>query len=230
MKISIIIPTFNEAKNIAQLTGYLREHGGNFLKEIIVADGNSEDETVLFALRAGATVVQNEARSRAMQMNLGAKNASGDILYFVHADVIPPKTYAQDILAAISEGYTLGCFRHKFNSCKSALRFTSVLFRKMNINVFGGDQTLFIKQTAFETLNGFNERYVIMEEFDFIDRAKKLYSAIQIKKDALASDRKYNRNSYFKVNVYNILAYAMYRVGVEPVSIKRFYQTIYNYK
>ncbi len=230
MSISIVIPTFNEEENIAQLIGYLKEHGENMLREIIVSDGNSNDLTVHLAAKAGAKVIKSPIRSRAAQMNLGANHASGNVLCFMHADVIPPKTYIRDILDATANGYDFGCFRHKFNSKKSVLVLTSALWRKMNINVFGGDQVFFILRIAFESLNGFNEKYVIMEDFELADRARKMFRRTIIQKEVLASDRKYDHNNYLKVNIYNIIAYMMYRFGIQPIRIKRFYQMIYNYK
>jgi rSAM/selenodomain-associated transferase 2 len=229
MRISIIIPTLNEAENISKSIAFLHQHGRTLLAEIIVVDASSTDNTLSLAQAQECTVISVPKASRAFQMNEGAKIAKGDILYFVHADVKPPESYAQDILDAIQAGYDFGCFRHRFDSKKWPLVLNSWIYRKLNFNVFGGDQTLFITKNAFESLNGFDEQFIIMEEFDFVDRAKKKFRHTMIKKDVWTSDRKYDNNSYLKVNYYNVMAFRMYKQGKSPESIKAFYSHLYSY-
>ena len=81
MKVSVIIPTLNEAALIAQTIGQVRAERPH---EIIVVDGGSSDGT-LAAARVADQVVE-AARGRALQMNAGAARATGDILLFLHAD------------------------------------------------------------------------------------------------------------------------------------------------
>ncbi len=101
MKVSVIIPTLNEAANIKKLITHLRKHGGNGLKEIIVSDGGSSDNTLEVASNAGAMVVRSETPGRAIQMNLGANHSAGDILYFIHADALPPIEFITEIQQAL---------------------------------------------------------------------------------------------------------------------------------
>ena len=85
--ISIIIPTLNEAENIAGTVNAVSEVPG---VEVIVADGGSTDDTVALAGSAGATIV-TAPRIRAAQMNAGASAASGAALLFLHADTRLPR-------------------------------------------------------------------------------------------------------------------------------------------
>jgi len=85
LRISVIVPFFQEAARIGDLVRYLRLHGGEALVEVIVVDSGSTDCTASYAVQAGARVLQSPVRSRAAQMNVGAGAASGEILYFVHA-------------------------------------------------------------------------------------------------------------------------------------------------
>ncbi|MFN2440154.1 MAG: glycosyltransferase, partial [Chitinophagaceae bacterium] len=87
---SIIIPTYNEADQIAQTISRIYAAIGEHEAEIIVVDGGSSDETIVIAQQCGATVVKSERKGRAAQMNKGASIAKHDILYFLHADSIPP--------------------------------------------------------------------------------------------------------------------------------------------
>ena len=71
-KISIIIPTYNEAETIASLIIYLQNHGQDILNEIIVSDAGSTDETLAIAEQCGATALVSPQKGRAAQMNFGA--------------------------------------------------------------------------------------------------------------------------------------------------------------
>ena len=89
-KISLIIPVLNEAKLLKGLLTYLKSCDPENQVEIIVVDGNSTDNTCKIAENEELTLVKSSLSSRAHQMNLGAKAATTDIYYFVHADVFPP--------------------------------------------------------------------------------------------------------------------------------------------
>ena len=116
LQTSIIIPTLNEAEHIERLVLYLKKHGGAAVQEILVIDGGSTDNTQRLAEMAGARVVcAKDNRGRAKQLNIGAQAAQGELLYFVHADTLPPKSYMHDIQEALREGYSIGCFRFKFS-------------------------------------------------------------------------------------------------------------------
>ena len=94
MTLSVIIPTYNEAPSIAGLIQSLRQHDPRREVEILVVDAHSPDGTAEVARRAGATVLLAPKPGRAAQMNLGAARATGEVLYFVHADVgIHPTTW-----------------------------------------------------------------------------------------------------------------------------------------
>lgn len=84
--ISIVIPTYNEAEVIQKLIRYLLNSENSSLLEIIVSDGGSTDNTQALAREAGAKVIQSPKKGRAAQMNAGAAEANGQILYFLHAD------------------------------------------------------------------------------------------------------------------------------------------------
>lgn len=210
MNLSVIIPTFNEAKNIQKLITHLQRHGGSTLIEIIVVDAQSQDKTMDIANKAGAIVHTSPQKGRAAQMNYGAAMAKGDILYFVHADTLPPTSYAHDIIKSIEAGYPVGSYRTKFDSESTLLRINAYFSRYNRLMCRGGDQTLYIVKTSFEQLNGYNEDYQIMEDYEFIQRAKKVTSFRVIPKAALISVRKYEQNSYLRVNFANLTIFTMF--------------------
>jgi rSAM/selenodomain-associated transferase 2 len=224
VKISCIIPTLNEEAHVGRLVSWLTQCLLSDLVEIIVVDGKSDDNTEKLAKEAGAIVLTSEIRSRAHQMNLGARVAKGEILYFVHADTMPPSCCFEDVIKALKEGHLVGGFRFKFDSDKKILKFNSFMTR-FNVSSFrGGDQSIFIEKKIFEKMNGYDEKYVIMEEYDLLRRVKALgikYYLIQ--KDVLVSARKYDGRTWLEVNWANVKAMAQFRRGVPPKEIKNSY-------
>ncbi len=109
--ISIIIPTYNEADQIAKTISIVHSANGKHEAEIIVVDGGSIDDTVAIAKQCAATVVVSERKGRAAQMNKGASVAKHNMLYFLHADSIPPNNFTTQILRAYKDGAKSGCFR-----------------------------------------------------------------------------------------------------------------------
>ena len=226
MKISIIIPTLNEAEHIGQLVSYLFENGRDFVQEIIVVDAYSADLTQSIAQQAGATVLTLHMPSRAKQMNLGARTAKAEILYFVHADTIPPSTFAIDILAEIEAGYQMGCYRYQFNSPRKILKLNAWFVQFQWLVCQGGDKTFFIRKEVFNAFNGYDEHYVVMEEYDFLRRATKKYSLRIIPKNVLVSARKYEKNSWLRVQFANAVAFNMFRLKIDSRRIRDTYKWI----
>lgn len=230
MKISVIIPTYNEYPQLERLIRHLHQHGGEHLTEIIVTDGGSTDATLQRAAELGAVAVLSPGKGRAAQMNYGAQQASGDVLYFVHADVTVPPSFVSDIAEALAQGYQFGCYRFQFNSPRAILRFNAY-FTRLNVLAFrGGDQTLFMPRSFFEQLNGFDEYYVIMEDYDILRRAARIGKFKLIQKDVIVSARKYTTNSWLRVQIANITATLMFRLGANPKYIARTYKQMLNYR
>ena len=226
-KISIIIPTLNEATNIAALITYLQKNGGESLQEIIVADAKSDDNTAELAAEAGAKIV-NAERGRAVQMNTAAAFATGKILYFVHADTTPPPNFVTQILAAYAQNKEAGCFRANLKSNHFLLKINSFCTRFPFMWCRGGDQTLFITKQLFDELNGFDTQYRIMEEYDFIRRLKAKTCFYILKENVLVSTRKYEENGYFRVQIANLLVFNMFRLGFSQESMIKTYKKILN--
>lgn len=230
MNISVIIPTLNEADQIANLIHHLQQYGGKHLAEIIVVDGGSGDATQTLAGRAGALVYCSPQRGRSLQMNYGARRASGAILYFVHADAMPPESYATDILEAVAAGYPIGCFRFRFNSPCWLLKINAWFSRLDRLWCRGGDQTLFVTSGLFDELKGFCPKHIIMEEFDLIIRARLGHSFRIIPKEVIVSARKYDKNGYLRVQFANLVAFRMYRLGYPLQGIYNTYRKLLHYR
>lgn len=227
MKISVIIPTLNEAENIKRLLNHLYKYGGTDLYEIIVSDGGSSDNTLKITRNKGATIVSSEIRGRAFQMNEGAKIATGDILYFVHADTIPPVEFVMEIQKAVSQNKKAGCFRFRYNSDRKLLAINSYFTRFNGVFSGGGDQSLYIKKKLFDELEGFDKAHIIMEDYELVNRIrKKGIKFYVIPKEVIVSARKYNNYSYLRVKFSNLLVFLLYKLGVKPEKLSVLYKKL----
>ncbi|MFZ1806750.1 MAG: TIGR04283 family arsenosugar biosynthesis glycosyltransferase [Cyclobacteriaceae bacterium] len=229
MEISVIIPTFNEEKNIGQLVKYIFSNSRDLVKEVIVVDGQSEDRTVLLAQQSGARVLTSPIKSRATQMNLGAEQSSGSILYFVHADIKLIDSFATDIEEAIQSGNQAGCYRFKFDSNSWLLKANAYCTRFNGIMCRGGDQTMFIRRDFFFTIGGFDENFIIMEDYDIIQRIRKNERFKIIPKCITVSSRKYNSNSWPRVQIANLTIFIMYFLKRPSKKMASLYKRMLNY-
>lgn len=226
VEISVIIPVLNEAPNLRELIPLLKENGGHFLVDLIVVDGGSKDDSCSVAESLGALLLKTEIASRAKQMNLGAKHAKGNTLFFVHADTRPLRSYAEDIQKARLKGHKAGCFRYQFDSKGFLLKLNSWFTQFNGLFSGGGDQTLFISRDFFNTLGGYDTQFCLMEDFELVKRIKKKAKFFIIPKSITVSARKYQENSWLRVQLANLLVFTLFNLGVAPEKLKKSYSTL----
>ena len=228
--ISIIIPTYNEAATIGKLVHALQQQERKNEVEIIVSDGGSTDETITIAAAAGSKTYRSAGKGRAVQMNFGASKAQGEILYFIHADTLPPQTYVSNIHQSIKQGYQAGRYRTRFDSSHLLLKLNA-FFTRFDWHICsGGDQTLFITRKLFEEIQGYNEHMLIMEDYDIVTRAKKLANYCVMEGYAVVSARKYETNSWLKVQLANKKIVNMYRKGASQKDMVDTYKQMLVYR
>ena len=210
---SIIIPTYNEADQIAQTISKTHAANGKHEAEIIVVDGGSTDNTIQIAEQCGATVVKSERKGRAAQMNKGASVAKYDLLYFLHADSIPPSGFTSTILHACAGGAKSGCFRLAFDYSHWFLK-ANAWFTRFNVNaVRFGDQSLFVTKEVFQKSGGFREELAMMEDQEIIGRLKK-HGTFKVLNDFVTtSARKYVDNGVYRMQGIFYRIWAMYYLG-----------------
>lgn len=230
MSISVIIPTLNEDQNIGRLLDQLAKAAVGNPIEIMVVDGGSKDRTKELVQAAEVTFIQSSQGGRAKQMNLGVEHASGEILYFVHGDTLPPVSFVNDIQQAVTEGYDMGCYRFKFEDDHFLLKINAFFTRFNRSWCRGGDQSLFIKKSVFNQLGGYKEQFVIMEDFELLRRAAGKFRFKVMAQDILVSARKYHTNNYFQVQLANLVVFNMFRFGFQPELILQTYRRMINYR
>lgn len=211
--ISVIIPTYNEAACIQATIRRLWKHDtANVIREIIIADGGSADNTIAIAQSEGVKVVRSRKKGRAVQMNTGAVGAKGEVLYFLHADTIPPDSFTADIQSAIGRGYEAGCYRLRFNHDHWFLK-VNCWFTRFDVDAIRfGDQSLFVTRKLFEKAGGFCEKHIVLEDQDIVKRLKKMARFIVLPKPVITSARKYLENGVYKTQAIFFLIYFLYRL------------------
>lgn len=226
MDISVVVPVFNEQDHIKHLVRWLLSNSAGKTIEVIVSDGGSTDNTLEIASLAGARAVRSPRKGRAAQMNYAASFATAPLLYFVHADCIPPKTYATDITGAVASGFVIGRYRTQFDSSKFVLKLNAFFTRFDLFMCYGGDQTLYCRTTLFHELGGYDVNMLIMEEYDFVARAKVKARYKIMAGRTIISARKYGNNSWWRVQRANYIMVQMFKKGASQKSMVLLYKQL----
>ena len=226
MKISIIIPVLNESARIEKLINLLEELDGD--KEIIISDGGSTDGTLQKLEKFCGVKIVKAHSGRAAQMNEGAKNSTGDILWFLHADSIPAKTSIHDITQVIKNGSLGGFFKLYFYDADD--KFMNFIARTShtrakNFCLIFGDQGLFLRRDVFFELGGFAD-LALMEDWEISRRLKNFHKQgyiCALDTEIGTSARRYIKNgrikTWLKMNVIKFL----YIIGISTKFLRFLY-------
>ncbi len=225
--ISVIIPVYNEASFIGATVRTLRERDSDgHIAEIIVVDGGSSDETAALARSAGAQVVVSPRKGRAAQMNCGAAVARGAILYFLHADTVPPSGFADDVVKAYGNGYPAGCFMLRFDDAHWFLKL-NCWFTQFNMSAFHyGDASLYVAADLFREVRGFREDHIVFEDYNLVKRLKEKGRFFIVRRPVLTSARKYRDNGIFKMQAIFYLMYLLYRLRLPQHRLVAIYRSL----
>ena len=223
--LSLIIPTFNEAAAIGPLLAYLQAEL-DAATELLVVDGSSTDPTPLLAAQAGAHVLSGPRKGRAAQLNHGAAHASGDILYFLHADSYPPPGFLADIRQAVAAGAGSGCYRLAFDHHHWFLRLNAWFTRLPVVWVRFGDQSLFVRQELFRQVGGYREDLLVMEDQELVERLQRAAPFRLLPRAVVTSARKYLVNGVFRLQGIFALIVLLYRLGVPQARLLRVYRAL----
>ena len=202
-KISIIIPTINEANNLPLLLSDL-----SIIKqeaEILIIDCGSEDKTIDIANIYGAKVYEAKERNRGLQLNMGAKNSKGEWLIFLHADTRLTHDWFAKIKSVLKKNKNfIYYFKFKINDKKIIYRFLEILvnLRSQYLKQPYGDQGLLIHRSTYFKNNGFRE-IPLMEDVDFFMRLKNKKNLKQLNLPIFTSSRKWERTNIFLQSLKN---------------------------
>jgi len=220
VKLSVIIPTLNEAEHIRTTIDSVRTSGP--YHEIIVVDGGSTDETRAIAARH-AQVIRAD-RGRARQMNAGAEAAAGDLLLFLHADTHLSKRALGSARRAIrSESVCAGTFRLRFQPSTPALRFFAACTRVPWIKLCFGDRGLFTTREAFDAVGGFPE-WPVFEDLEMCARLADHGGFVHLSAAVTTSARRFQRNGALRQQLHNLRLWLHYVAGTSPASVAHLYR------
>lgn len=220
--ISVIIPARDEE---AALPATLAALAGEKVHEVVVADGESRDTTVAVARHHGATVAACPP-GRGRQFNAGAALASGEILFFLHADTLPPAGFAAEIRRVLATpGVVAGAFRLGIAGEQPALRCIE-FGANLRARLFGlsyGDQGLFLRAADFRNLGGFRE-LPLCEDAELMGRLRRL-GKIRLARTAVrTSARRWLRLGVLRTTWRNQLVLLGFLLGISPDRLARWYR------
>ena len=219
MRISTVIPTLNEVRNLELLLERLGATPG--IHEVIIADGGSTDGTHLAARRARLTVSEP---GRGIQLRAGAREATGDVLLFLHADVTPPPDVANQIERAVNAGYIGGNFRLRYPDggvLGHWLEFLAPAYRRLGR--YYGDSGLFVRRDAYEAFGGF-PAIPVMEDIEFVRRMERHGKTAYLPGPITSSARRWEGRALRTLLLWGGMQTA-YALGVSPWKLDRFYRS-----
>lgn len=221
--ISIIIPVLNEALALPALLRQLqplrlRGH------EVIVVDGGSEDGTPELVQEHCDQVI-HAPRGRAVQMARGLEAACGSILWFLHADVLPPDNADRLMIAALSHsGRGWGRFDVTLQGRHPLLR---LIGRMMNLRsritgIATGDQGIFVLRPLLEQIGGM-PLLPLMEDIELSKLLKASCKPLFIDDCITVSSRRWRNGGIVRTMLLMWYLRLLYAVGVSPARLARLY-------
>ena len=228
--ISVVIPTLNAERDLAHCLGALVPAVvDGCVREVIVADGGSQDDTLEIADHAGATIVTSEA-GRGTQLAAGARAATAPWLLFVHADTVLEAGWQGEV-----RGFVVKISRQQRAPCAATFRFALdddglaprvlealVGFRTGVLGMPYGDQGLLISRQLFDEIGGYRSM-PLMEDVDIACRLGRR-RITSLRSRAVTSAVRYRGGGYVRRVLRNQACVVLYMCGVPVERIARFYE------
>lgn len=223
MKISLIIPVYNESGTIDAMLSQLDALPGDW--EILFADGGSSDDTIG---KIGTRYnVLRCPKGRANQMNFAAKQAACDVIWFVHCDSRIPLQAHEQISSAVEGGAKWGCFHIGFDYDGPFMGCNTYFSnRRAGKGIAFGDQGIWVRRDVFEAMGGFPD-LPIMEDYEFSLRMREAAIPIcQLPGRIITSGRRYEKRFPLITMWQMFYLRCLYRRGVDIQEIARRYKDI----
>ncbi|MDG1730158.1 MAG: TIGR04283 family arsenosugar biosynthesis glycosyltransferase [Algibacter sp.] len=215
--------SFDDTRHIVQafsnFTGIKNKAAFNFIDKT-----DLNDKSILNQVSKTQITLLNSEKGRAKQMNLGAKSATGDILYFLHADSLPPKHFDQFIIREVKNKNEAGCFRMQFDSNHWWLSLASWLTKFRWRACRGGDQSQFITKKLFNNIGGFNEKYIIYEDNILINELYARNQFVIINEKLITSARMYRKYGIWKLQYIYWSIYLKKWFGADCDALYNYYK------
>lgn len=222
-RLSVVIPTLDEARHLPGLLRDLRALGEGV--EVVVSDGGSGDGTVAVGRRTGARVIR-AARGRGAQLRSGAEAASGPWLLFLHADsrVGPSAARAIDDFLAAARPDQAAHFAFELRGRDRFWRFLEAgqRLRERLTGLVYGDQGLLISRALYNAVGG-HPAWPLMEDVEMVDRVRRAGTLVRLDASLTTSARRYRREGRWRAFLRNAVLITLFRLGVDPARLRSWY-------
>ncbi len=225
IRISIVIPALNEADCIEQTLQplqLLRQEG----HEVILSDGGSKDETLNLAQPLVDQVVSSPP-GRASQMNHGASIASGEILWFLHADTLITEDAHTQIISELANATNVwGRFDIRLTGTQMIFRLieTMMNLRSCITGIVTGDQGIFMWQHVFKEVGGFDD-IPLMEDIALSRKLKGLSRPLCLQQKLITSSRRWEEQGIFHTILLMWQLRLSYYFGASPNTLAKKYSS-----
>ena len=224
VKISLIIPVLDEAATIGERLTQMQEARARGV-ELIVVDGGSADATMAIASPLADRLLV-APRGRASQMNAGAAVASGNVLWFVHADTVVSEAHERNLIWATAHawGGRWGRFDVRIESSNPWLAMVSqaMNWRSRLTSIATGDQAIFVSRILFERAGGFPD-LPLMEDIALSKRLRCHMSPACLAPPVLTSARRWEKHGVWRTIMLMWWLRAAYFIGISPAVLARWY-------
>jgi rSAM/selenodomain-associated transferase 2 len=222
MKLSIVIPTLDEAAAI-QATLAAAQPARSRGAELLVVDGGSRDETRSLAAPLADRVIQ-VPRGRAAQMNAGARAGTGDALLFLHADTLLPEGALEAVESAIGAGREWGRFDVAISGADPLLAVVAAFMnaRSRLTGIATGDQAMFATRAAFEAAGGF-PLIPLMEDVALSRALARRSRPACLRERVVTSGRRWERRGTLRTILLMWRLRLAYALGADPHRLARRY-------
>ena len=223
-RLSVVIPALNEAAGISAVLHALAPLAARGV-QLLVADGGSSDTTAALAQAGGAQVI-HAPRGRALQMNAGAQQATGDVLLFLHADTRLPPEADRLITQALANGPQVwGHFGVRIEGPPRMLRVIDAFMngRSRCTGIATGDQALFMTRAAFDAVGGFPVQ-PLMEDIEMSKRLLKISRPACLRARVVTSGRRWETQGVWRTVLLMWRLRLAYWRGAAPERLAALYK------
>jgi rSAM/selenodomain-associated transferase 2 len=225
MKISVIIPTYNESEVLTKTLSRIKETSHGSALEIIVVDGGSQDGTPVLAQNLADKVFISKRTGRSIQLHEGALAATGDILLFLHADCLLPDDWQASINTAYSSHNppVATAFRKKFDNNSPLYQFIALgsALRQWMTRTPHGDQAVSVPKERYFQIGGFPP-VELMEEYYLAEKLRRYGKIQSLSDNVVVSTRRYENGPLFHA-FRNVVVVLLHYLGVSPAFLKKVY-------